>query len=139
MGLNRILMGINPSFSPLTLASAYAATLATTAVALAHALGYRIAEAEVRHHPRAFARSRYGWSRLPKGVLDLLTVFLLGRFRERPLHLFGGLGVVRNCAATQPAQHGVERSVIVPLIEKVPSRRPRTVFARQISPRSPRS
>jgi len=35
MGLNRILMGINPSFSPLTLASAYAATLATTAVALA--------------------------------------------------------------------------------------------------------
>jgi crotonobetainyl-CoA:carnitine CoA-transferase CaiB-like acyl-CoA transferase len=35
MGLNRILMGINPSFSPLTLASAYAATLAATAVALA--------------------------------------------------------------------------------------------------------
>jgi len=35
MGLNRILMGINPSFSPLTLASAYAATLGTTAVVLA--------------------------------------------------------------------------------------------------------
>jgi dolichol-phosphate mannosyltransferase len=66
--------------------------------ALAHGLGYGIAEAEVRHHPRAFARSRYGWSRLPKGVLDLLTVFLLGRFRERPLHLFGGLGVVTGLA-----------------------------------------
>jgi dolichol-phosphate mannosyltransferase len=66
--------------------------------ALVHALGYRIAEAEVRHHPRVFARSRYGWSRLPKGVLDLLTVFLLGRFRERPLHLFGGLGVVTGLA-----------------------------------------
>ncbi len=35
MGLNRILMGINPSFSPLTLASAYAATLGATAALLA--------------------------------------------------------------------------------------------------------
>ena len=32
MGLNRVLMGINPSFSPLTLASAYAATFGATAV-----------------------------------------------------------------------------------------------------------
>ena len=35
MGLNRVLMGINPSFSPITLASAYAATLGATAVAAA--------------------------------------------------------------------------------------------------------
>lgn len=35
MGLNRVLMGINPSFSPITLASAYAATLGATAVAVA--------------------------------------------------------------------------------------------------------
>ncbi len=35
MGLNRVLMGINPSFSPVTLASAYAATFGATAVAAA--------------------------------------------------------------------------------------------------------
>ncbi len=35
MGLNRVLMGINPSFSPITLASAYAATLGATGVAAA--------------------------------------------------------------------------------------------------------
>ncbi len=35
MGLNRILMGINPSFSPLPLASAYAAVLGATSVTLA--------------------------------------------------------------------------------------------------------
>lgn len=35
MGLNRVLMGVNPSFSPLTLASAYAALLATTSISAA--------------------------------------------------------------------------------------------------------
>lgn len=35
MGFNRILMGLNPSFSPLPLGSAYATTLASTAIMLA--------------------------------------------------------------------------------------------------------
>ena len=35
MGLNRVLMGINPSFTPLTLASAYGALFAATAVSAA--------------------------------------------------------------------------------------------------------
>jgi crotonobetainyl-CoA:carnitine CoA-transferase CaiB-like acyl-CoA transferase len=35
MGLSRVLMGINPSFTPLPLASAYAATLGATAAVLA--------------------------------------------------------------------------------------------------------
>lgn len=35
MGLNRILMGVNPSFSPVTLASAYAALLGASAVSAA--------------------------------------------------------------------------------------------------------
>lgn len=61
--------------------------------ALAHSEGYRVAEIAVTHHPRRFGRSKYGLKRLFKGFLDLLTVLTVTRFRRRPGHLFGGLGL----------------------------------------------
>jgi glycosyltransferase involved in cell wall biosynthesis len=59
---------------------------------LANALGYRIAEIPVRHHPRRFGSSKYGVARYLRGFLDLLTVVLITRFAYRPGHLFGGIG-----------------------------------------------
>lgn len=59
---------------------------------LAAARGFRIAELAVLHHARQHGSSKYGWSRIPKGLLDLLTVVFLTRFRYRPQHLLGGLG-----------------------------------------------
>jgi glycosyltransferase involved in cell wall biosynthesis len=59
---------------------------------LASALGYRIAELPVRHHPRRFGTSKYGVARYLRGFLDLLTVVLITRFAYRPGHLFGGIG-----------------------------------------------
>jgi glycosyltransferase involved in cell wall biosynthesis len=61
---------------------------------LAHYRGYRIAELPVHHRPRAYGRSRYGIERYLRGFLDLLTVSFIGRYRQRPLHLFGGLGLI---------------------------------------------
>ena len=61
---------------------------------LAHYRGYRIAELPVNHRPREHGRSRYGPERYLRGFLDLLTVSFIGRYRSRPLHLFGGLGLV---------------------------------------------
>jgi glycosyltransferase involved in cell wall biosynthesis len=61
---------------------------------LAHYRGYRIAELPVNHRPREHGRSRYGIERYLRGFLDLLTVSFIGRYRQRPLHLFGGLGLV---------------------------------------------
>jgi glycosyltransferase involved in cell wall biosynthesis len=61
---------------------------------LAHYRGYRIAELPVHHRPRAHGRSRYGLERYLRGFLDLLTVSFIGRYRQRPLHLFGGLGLL---------------------------------------------
>jgi glycosyltransferase involved in cell wall biosynthesis len=61
---------------------------------LASAEGFRIAELPVRHHARKWGSSKYGWSRLTKGFLDLLTVIFLTQYRQRPMHLFGLPGLL---------------------------------------------
>jgi glycosyltransferase involved in cell wall biosynthesis len=60
---------------------------------LAHARGFRVGEMEVNHRPRRHGHSKYGFARFFKGFLDLLTVAFLTRFRQRPLHVFGGTGL----------------------------------------------
>ncbi len=67
---------------------------------LAHYRGYRVAELPVNHRPRQHGRSRYGLERYVRGFLDLLTVSFMGRYRHRPLHLFGGLGLVLGFLGT---------------------------------------
>ncbi|MEP6908865.1 MAG: glycosyltransferase family 2 protein [Actinomycetota bacterium] len=67
---------------------------------LAHYRGYRVAELPVNHRPRPHGRSRYGLERYVRGFLDLLTVTFMGRYRHRPLHLFGGLGLVLGLLGT---------------------------------------
>lgn len=61
---------------------------------LAHHRGFRVAELAVNHRAREHGRSRYGLERYVRGFLDLMTVSFLGRYRTRPLHLFGGLGML---------------------------------------------
>jgi glycosyltransferase involved in cell wall biosynthesis len=65
---------------------------------LAHYRGYRVAELAVAHRERVHGRSRYGPERYLRGFLDLLTVTFIGRYRHRPLHLFGGLGLLLGAA-----------------------------------------
>jgi glycosyltransferase involved in cell wall biosynthesis len=61
---------------------------------LAQYRGFRVAELPVNHRPREHGRSRYGVERYIRGFLDLLTVSFIGRYQHRPLHLFGGLGLI---------------------------------------------
>jgi glycosyltransferase involved in cell wall biosynthesis len=60
---------------------------------LASYQGFRVAEIPVNHRPRQHGRSRYGPERYLRGFLDLLSVTFMGRYRYRPLHLFGGVGL----------------------------------------------
>ncbi len=66
---------------------------------LAAAQGYSVSELEVRHHPRRFGKSKYGPGRVLAGAMDLLTVILLTRFRERPLHVFGLMAIFSGLVA----------------------------------------
>jgi glycosyltransferase involved in cell wall biosynthesis len=61
---------------------------------LASRRGFAVGEIQVNHHPRRFGSSKYGWDRLYKGLLDLITVLFITRYTRRPLHLFGGLGLI---------------------------------------------
>ena len=67
---------------------------------LAHYQGFRLAEVPVNHRPREHGRSRYGVERYLRGFLDLLTVTFVGRYRHRPLHLFGGIGLLLLAGGT---------------------------------------
>lgn len=55
--------------------------------------GYRVTEIPIHHRKRHSGVSKYGPIRFIHGFLDLLTVLFITRFRVRPLHLFGYLGL----------------------------------------------
>jgi dolichol-phosphate mannosyltransferase len=60
---------------------------------LAAARGWKVGEIVVNHRPRQHGRSKYGVTRIIKGFLDLLTVYFLTGFDQRPQHLLGTLGI----------------------------------------------
>jgi glycosyltransferase involved in cell wall biosynthesis len=68
--------------------------------ALANLMGARICEVPVRHHPRQFGKSKYGFRRVVKVLLDLITVKFLADFSTKPLYMFGGIGVALFTLAT---------------------------------------
>lgn len=62
--------------------------------ALLHARGFSIDQIPVEHHARQFGKSKFGAERLIKGALDLMTVWSTTRYGARPLHMFGGAGLI---------------------------------------------
>lgn len=60
---------------------------------LAAARGWEVGEIVVNHRPRKFGHSKYGVGRIIRGFLDLLTVYFLTGFNQRPQHLLGTLGI----------------------------------------------
>jgi CheY-like chemotaxis protein len=67
--------------------------------ALAAMRGFRTAEIPVKHHPRRYGRSKYGFRRYLRGFLDMWTVHFLSNFRQRPMHLIGGVSVLMLACA----------------------------------------
>jgi len=61
--------------------------------AYASHVGAKIVEVKVKHHPRTSGKAKYGMERIFKVILDLFTVKFLISYSQKPLYLFGGLGL----------------------------------------------
>ncbi len=61
-------------------------------IVLAHAKGYTVSEVPIPLYPRHAGKSKFGLSRIPIGVLDMLAVWFELRFGQKPLLAFGMLG-----------------------------------------------
>ena len=66
--------------------------------AVAASVGVRVAEIEVTHQARTHGKSKYGVARLVRGVLDLISLKLLLSYMNRPMQMFGGLGLIALAA-----------------------------------------
>ncbi len=62
--------------------------------ALASQVGGTVTEVPVSHRARQYGRSKYGISRTVRVMLDLITVWFLGGYGTRPIHVFGTLGLI---------------------------------------------
>jgi glycosyltransferase involved in cell wall biosynthesis len=56
--------------------------------------GGKVAEIPVNYQPRMFGKSNYGLFRIYKVILDLLLIKFLDKFMHRPIHFFGGAGLL---------------------------------------------
>ena len=56
--------------------------------------GWQVTEIPVVHRPRVHGKTKFGAERYLRGLFDLMTVLFIGRYRQRPMHLFGGIGLL---------------------------------------------
>ena len=55
--------------------------------------GAKVTEIPVRHHARIAGKTKYGLSRIPKVILDILVIRFFDKSLDRPIHLFGKFGL----------------------------------------------
>ena len=56
--------------------------------------GAKVTEVAVNHHPRTSGKTKYGLSRIPRVILDLLVIRFFDKSLDRPIHLFGQFGLL---------------------------------------------
>ncbi len=62
--------------------------------------GFKISEIKVRHYARKYGKTKYGMKRIMRGFLDLINVWFWRKYSGRPLHIFGGIGVIFGIIGT---------------------------------------
>ncbi len=54
----------------------------------------KVSEQIVEHRARKYGTTKFGISRFFNGLLDLLSIFFVGKFQKKPMHFFGTMGLV---------------------------------------------
>ena len=60
---------------------------------IASIYGAKIGEVAVKHHSRKFGETKYGLSRTFRVLSDLFLMIFFIKYRQKPMHLFGTLGI----------------------------------------------
>ena len=60
--------------------------------------GYKVGEVKVNHFPRVHGVTKYNWKRGIKGIVDMISIWFWRKYSTRPLHLFGGGGILFSLA-----------------------------------------
>ncbi len=55
--------------------------------------GFRIDEIVVNHRPRTSGKTKYGYKKALRGFIDLVYVWFINKYSQRPLHIFGSVGI----------------------------------------------
>ena len=64
--------------------------------ALCELQGFTVGEVKVNHRPRIHGVTKYNWKRAIKGLVDMVSVWFWRKYANRPLHLFGGGGIISS-------------------------------------------
>lgn len=54
----------------------------------------KIGEKVVQHRARKYGTTKFGWERFINGLLDLISIYFVGKFGKRPMHFFGLIGSI---------------------------------------------
>jgi len=55
--------------------------------------GFKIGEVVVNHRPRINGKTKYGYNKAVRGFIDLLYIWFIDKYSQRPLHIFGSVGI----------------------------------------------
>jgi glycosyltransferase involved in cell wall biosynthesis len=62
---------------------------------IAKSAGFKkIGEQVVEHRARKYGTTKFGLNRFVNGLLDLMTIFFMGKFGKKPMHFFGVFGLL---------------------------------------------
>ncbi len=73
--------------------------------------GFTIGEAVVNHRPRTQGKTKYNYKKAYKGFIDLIYIWFLNKYSNRPLHMFGGLGLLSFFAGILPISWSIYQKI----------------------------